>query len=158
MELARNLKVESVGQLPLSLPLGLGIHQTVDDAVQLMRQKRLGCVLLTDAGRLEGIFTEKDLLSRILVPRLGLDTPLKKVATCPPNFVRSGEPIGVAMAKMVDGHLRHLPVVDEGMRPIGLLTSRILLHFLAGHFLRTIHTLKPRRQARGNGSAWGPGR
>lgn len=151
MELARNLKVESVGQLALIPPLALGLHQTVEDAIKLMRNKVQGCVLLTDGGKLEGIFTEKDLLSRILVPRLPMETPLTEVATSPPTFVRATEPVGVALAKMVDGQLRHLPVVDEGMRPIGILTSRIFLHFLARHFPRTIHTLRPRRLPKRNG-------
>lgn len=151
MELARNLKVESVGQLSLLAPLALGGHQTVEDAVRLMRQKSQGCVLLTSEGKLAGIFTEKDLLSRVLVARLPLSTPLSEVSTSPPRFVRSGEPVGVAMGKMVEFNLRHMPVVDEGMRPIGLLTSRSLLHFLASHFPRTIHTLKPRSPRKGNG-------
>ena len=148
MELARNLKVESVGQLGLVPPIALSNLQTVDDAVRLMRTHGAGCVLITFEGRLTGIFTEKDLLCRVLVPRLPLSTPLSSVATQPPVFLASTEPVGLAMAKMVENRLRHLPVVDESMRPVGVLTSRIVLRFLAKHFPRTIHTLPPRQSPR----------
>lgn len=144
VELARNLKVESVGQLGLVPPIALSSLQTVEDAIRLMRTHGAGCVLLTTEGRLTGIFTEKDLLCRVLVPRLPLSTPLDSVATQPPVFLASTEPVGLAMARMVEKNLRHLPVVDESMRPIGVLTSRTILRFLAKHFPRTIHTLPPR--------------
>ncbi len=144
VELARNLKVESVGQLGLVPPIALSSLQTVEDAIRLMRTHGAGCVLLTTDGRLTGIFTEKDLLCRVLVPRLPLSTPLASVATQPPVFLASTEPVGLAMARMVEKRLKHLPVVDESMRPVGVLTSRNILRFLAKHFPRTIHTLPPR--------------
>jgi len=144
VELARNLKVESVGQLVLLPPIALSPRQTVEEAIRLMRSHGSGCVLLTIEGRLSGIFTEKDLLCRVLVPRLPLSTPLSEVSTQPPTFLGATDPVGLAMALMVENRTRHLPVVDESQRPVGVLTSRILLRFIAQHFPRTIHTLPPR--------------
>ncbi len=144
VELARNLKVESVGQLALMPPIALSPRQSVDEAIRLMRSHGSGCVLLTRDGKLCGIFTEKDLLSRVLVPRLSLSTSLSEVSTQPPTFLGATDPVGLAMARMVENRTRHLPVVDESQRPVGVLTSRILLRFIAQHFPRSIHTLPPR--------------
>lgn len=144
MELARNLKVESVGQLALMPPIALSPRQSVEEAIRLMRSHGSGCVLLTIEGRLSGIFTEKDLLCRVLVPRLPLATALAEVSTQPPTFLGATDPVGLAMARMVENRTRHIPVVDESQRPVGVLTSRILLRFIAQHFPRTIHTLPPR--------------
>src|SRR5262249_44669352 len=62
MELARNLKVESVGRLQPPAPLCLGPRQSVAEAVALMRQHQVGCVLVCEGGQLLGLFTERDLL------------------------------------------------------------------------------------------------
>src|SRR5262245_45715858 len=57
MDLARNLKVESVSRLHPGAALQLRPTQTVLEAVNLMRKEGVGCVLVCEAGRLVGIFT-----------------------------------------------------------------------------------------------------
>src|SRR5207237_10936569 len=64
MELARNLKIDSVERLRPSRPLLLGRTRPVAAAVALMRQHRAGCLLVVEADRLVGNFTERDLLLR----------------------------------------------------------------------------------------------
>ncbi len=64
MDLARNLKVESVSRLNPRPALQVNPEQTVAEAVALMRQHRVGCVVVSDSGKLLGIFTERDLMRR----------------------------------------------------------------------------------------------
>jgi len=66
MDLARNLKVESVSRLEPPPPLHVRPEQTVADAVTLMRQKGVGCVLVCQGDTILGIFTERDLMKRVL--------------------------------------------------------------------------------------------
>src|ERR1700743_1589019 len=76
MELSRNLKVDSVSRLEPSPPRAIDAGQTVADAVATMREENVGCLLITDSDRVVGIFTERDLLSRVLSPGRSLDTPI----------------------------------------------------------------------------------
>src|SRR5436309_14313625 len=75
-ELSRNLRVESVSRLDPSPPRSLDAAAAVAAAVEAMRQDRVGCLLVTRLGRVVGIFTERDLLTRVLAPGRPLATPL----------------------------------------------------------------------------------
>src|SRR5262249_48244276 len=68
----RNLKIEGVSRLHPTPPLHLRAEQSVAEAVALMRQHGVGCVLVCQSQRLVGIFTERDLMSRVLAARAPL--------------------------------------------------------------------------------------
>src|SRR5262245_36122056 len=100
MELARNLKVECVSRLGPTPPLCLTPDDTVERAVALMRQHRVGCVLVCRDGRLLGLFTERDLLRRVLAPGRPLTVPLGECMTPGPVTVSPTEPISAAVRRM----------------------------------------------------------
>src|SRR5947208_3175874 len=112
MELARNLKIESVSRLQPTKPLTLDRQSPVSAAVGMMRENRVGCLLITDAKKLAGVFTERDLLRRVIAAGQPLDTPVGTVMTSGPVTVTAQEPIRNAIQKMETGGYRHLPVVD----------------------------------------------
>jgi len=148
MELARNLVVESVGRLHPAPPLCLGHDAPVRDAVELMRRDRVGCVLVCDeGGRLLGIFTERDLLRRVLAPGRPLCLPLGDCMTPGPVVVHRTEPIGAAIRRMEEGGYRHLPVVDGSGKPVGVLSVKRIVQYLVEHFPSTVHCLPPDPQA-----------
>ena len=66
MELTRNLMVESVGRLRPTLPLCVPAGEPVAAAVAVMRREQVGCLLVVRDGELVGIFTERDLLTKVL--------------------------------------------------------------------------------------------
>jgi CBS domain-containing protein len=143
MDLARNLKIESVSRLHPSPPLQAAPTQTVAEAIGLLRQHGVGCLLVCDAGRLVGIFTERDLLRRILAVGKPLSVPLSECMTARPVTVQSKDPIGLAVRKMEVGGYRHLPVVDESERPVGVLSVKSIVHYLVEHFPGTVYNLPP---------------
>lgn len=143
MELARNLKVESVSRLRPTTAWCLQADQSVADAVALMRRERIGCVLICQADRLVGIFTERDLIRRVLADRRPLSLPLTQCMTIDPVVVQPGEPIGVAVRRMQQGGYRHLPMVDAEGRPVGVLSVKRIVHYLVEHFPSTIYCLPP---------------
>jgi len=147
MELARNLRVECVERLQPAQPLCLGYDAPVRDAVALMRRHRVGCVLVCQAGRLLGIFTERDLLRRVLAPGRPLSLPLGDCMTGDPVVVQRTESIGAAIRRMEEGGYRHLPVVDGSGRPVGVLTVKRIVQYLVEHFPSTVHCLPPDPQA-----------
>lgn len=144
MELARNLKVECVNRLQPGPFVCLRLDTTVADAVEEMRRRRVGCVLVCRPnGTLAGIFSERDLLRRVLAVGGSLDQPLQDCMTPSPAVARPTEPVGQAVRRMQQGGYRHLPVVDESGRPVGVLSSRGVVHYLVEHFPSTIYCLPP---------------
>jgi CBS domain-containing protein len=143
MELARNLKVESVSRLRPVTPSCLAPEQTVAEAVAIMRHQRQGCVLVCEDGRLVGLFTERDLLRRVLAAGRALSTRLADVMTPRPVTVHPGEPIAAAARRMQEGGYRHLPVVECDGRPVGVLSVKRIVHYIVEHFPSTIFCLPP---------------
>jgi CBS domain-containing protein len=143
MDLARNLKVECVSRLRPTPPLHVKPDQSVAEAVALMRESRVGCVLVCEAGKLRGIFTERDLLRRVLAERGRLSRPVAEVMTPDPVTVHPKQPIGVAVKLMVEGGYRHLPVVDENGKAVGILSVKRIVHYLVEHFPGTVYNLPP---------------
>jgi CBS domain-containing protein len=143
MELARNLRVDSVSRLHPTPPFRVRPEQTVGEAVGLMRQQRVGCVLVCDGDRLLGIFTERDLMRRVLAAGRPLGVPVSECMTPDPVVVHPKESIATAVRRMEEGGYRHLPVLDPGGPPVGVLSVKRIVHYLAEHFPSTIYNLPP---------------
>ena len=98
------------------------------DAARAMTEHRVGALLITDAdGAAAGIFTERDLMTRLLVK--GLDaakTPVSDLMTRDMFTASPNERVNQVAQEMQKRHIRHLPVV-EGGQVVGLLSLRDLL-------------------------------
>jgi CBS domain-containing protein len=126
MELSRNLRIDSVSRLQPTAP-----HHVPDSAT-------VACLLVVREGKLVGIFTERDLLVRVLASGKPLSAEVRTVMTADPVTVRPKDPIRAAVKKMVTGGYRHLPIVDEDNRPVGVLSAKRVVHYLAEHFPDTV--------------------
>src|ERR1700693_5269509 len=100
MDLARNLKHETVSRLNPTTTWQGPPAQTVGEAVQMMREKRVGCVLVCEGRRIVGIFTERDLLRRVLAVGRPLSTRVAVCMTPDPVTVQPRDPIPVAIRWM----------------------------------------------------------
>ena len=110
--------LERKGSSVLSVPPTV----TVTAAVQEMNRQKVGAVLVMEEGRLLGIFTERDVLSRVVAAALDPQATLvKQVMTPDPVTVASTTNIEQGMAMFTDRRFRHLPVVDEG-RLVGVIS------------------------------------
>jgi CBS domain-containing protein len=143
MDLARNLKIESVSRLHPTPPHRLAPSQTVAEAVELLRRQEVGCVLICEGERLVGIFTERDLLRRVLAVGQPLSLPLSACMTPDPVVVQAKDSIGSAVRKMEEGGFRHLPVLDGTGQAVGILSVKRIVHYLVEHFPATVYNLPP---------------
>jgi CBS domain-containing protein len=143
MELARNLKTDSVSRLQPTEARVLTTAQTVADAVALMRKHRVGCVLVCEGPKVVGIFTERDLLRRVLGQGLPLETLIKTCMTPDPVTVHPKDSVSTALGRMEEGGYRHLPVINEAGRPMGILSVKRIVHYLVEHFPSTVYNLPP---------------
>jgi CBS domain-containing protein len=142
MYLARNLKVESVSRLHPTPPWQVAPTQTIADAVQVMRERKVGCVLVCSEGKIVGIFTERDLLRRVLAAGRPLTTPVLECMTPRPVVVHPKDSISMAIKRMEEGGYRHLPVVVDD-KPVGILSVKRIVHYLVEHFAATVFNLPP---------------
>ena len=103
-----------------------GPESTVHAAARLMAENGCGSILVMEGERLLGIFTERDLLTRVAAAEKSLErTHLREVMTPNPDTVRADEPVKEAIRKMDEFSYRYLPVLEDG-RVIGVLSTRHL--------------------------------
>jgi CBS domain-containing protein len=138
--------LEPLRTLPVRRALTLRPSDSVTDAVRLMQAEHRGCVVVTDDGtdasRLIGIFTERDVLLRIVDRGKNPATlPLAAVMTSDPEVLSIRDKIAHALNKMSVGGFRHVPVVDEHHHPVFVVSVRDIVEFLVEAFPREILTV-----------------
>lgn len=96
---------------------------TVLDAVAVMNEKKVGALLVEEASRPVGIFTERDILRRVVTSSFKPEaTPVAKVMTSDLCVVGPETTVKEAMAICTKNRYRHLPVMD-GEELVGLISS-----------------------------------
>jgi len=109
-------------------------QDAVISAIELMVERDVGSVLVVDrAGRLVGIFTERDLLRHYLEAQSKfLYLTVDQVMTSPVITVSPTTTLDAALDLMTIKNIRHLPVVDKGGKVVGYVTWKILFQRLSG--------------------------
>ena len=114
--------------MPPRKAITLGADATVRDAVRLMCERKVGCIIVMEDDRMEGVFTERDLLTKVTSQKgARLDAPLGEVMTREPVTLSETDSIAVALNHMAVGGFRHLPVVDKSGAPTGIYSVRDIL-------------------------------
>ena len=109
-------------------------QDAVISAIELMVERDVGSVLVVDrAGRLVGIFTERDLLRHYLEAQSKfLYLTVNQVMTSPVVSVPPTATLDVALDLMAKKNIRHLPVVDKEGKVVGYLTWKSMFQRLSG--------------------------
>jgi CBS domain-containing protein len=101
---------------------------TVMDAIQAMAGAKVGSVAVVDGGALEGIFSERDVMLRIVGEGRDPKTTLvEEVMTSPVQTIQKRTTGEEALRIMVQNHIRHLPVIDENGNVQAMVSMRSLL-------------------------------
>jgi CBS domain-containing protein len=104
--------------------LGLDPATSLVEAARRMHERRVGAVVVTEAERLVGILTERDVLRAVATG--AVDGPVADAMTRSPETIEPDESVGQAAALMIHGGFRHLPVVDGG-DVVGMVSIRDLV-------------------------------
>lgn len=104
----------------------------VRKAAQMMHDRRVGSILVSDGLNYIGIITDTDVTQRVVAPGLDPDTtPVEKVMTTPLLAVEASRSLSDANDIMDQEHIRHLAVIEKG-KIIGVLSARDLLRHVYG--------------------------
>ena len=116
---------------------------SVEEAVRLMTVNAVGAVPVTKGGKLLGIFTERDLMSRVVMSRKDpITTPVSAVMTSPVLTIEATATVEEAAAMMQSRHIRHLAIVDDNGELKGLVALRYLLFEKLGGLERKVDDLE----------------
>lgn len=140
----RALVIAQVADLPPRPHATVDINDAMWKVVDAMKSKGRGAVLVEDNGALVGIFTERDLVSRVdHDDALWSHVVVKDVMTPHPTVVRPHDSVAEAMRLLIQGRRRHLPVVDDKGKVLGLLSIRDILAYVASKFPEDMMNLPP---------------
>jgi CBS domain-containing protein len=99
-------------------------NDTVFDALSVLVDKNVGAlVVLGDNDKVLGIFSERDYARRVILKgRASRETLIREIMTENPFTVTEDDSIQDCMVKMTDKHIRHLPVTDDQLRLVGMIS------------------------------------
>jgi CBS domain-containing protein len=115
-----------------------------DVVAAMLAGRQAGVLVLDGTGRLAGIFTERDVLTRVV--GRGVDvaqTTVGQVMTAKPEALRPDDRVAYALHCMSVAGYRTVPVVDADGRPIGVVTASDVIQWLANLFPETVMNLAP---------------
>lgn len=119
--------VKDLLQVHSQKPVTVSSNDTVLRALQVMAEANIGAVLVTEAGKVVGIFTERDYARKGEVAgRRAAETPIKDVMTSQILTVSPNTTVDECLALMQKHHIRHLPVIADE-RVVGILSIRDVL-------------------------------
>jgi len=119
-----------------------GPDATIAKTVALMAEENVGAIAVVEEDRVIGIFTERDLLRRVVVEGQDPATiPLSDVMSSPVHTVNDETSLSDAARLMRIHHMRYLPVLDEGGKYVGMLALRHVHNEIMRGLERRVHDL-----------------
>ncbi len=123
-------------------PIVVEPQASVLEAIVLMQEQRVGCVLVARGGKLKGIFTERDVLTDVVGKAIDpAKTPIRRLMTENPECLRMTDSIAYALNKMSVGGYRHIPLVDESLTPVGVISVRDIVNYIVRLFPKSVINL-----------------
>jgi len=131
MTVAETLHETAVTELDLSRYVISETHETTADTIEKMCAARYSCALVTDAGKLVGIFTQRDVLMRVVGTAGAADQPIGEAMTDSPRTVKATQSVAEALSTMTELWVRSVPVVGDDGAVIGNVSFYVLMKLIA---------------------------
>ena len=136
---------DSIQSMPKQKFLVIKEDTTLKVTLEKLQQYHLGCIVVEKDKKVKGIFTERDILMKVLGKRLNFKTEIVKTfMTKNPFRLRMNDPLAYALNLMVDGGFRHVPIVDNNDKTVGLISMQDVVNHLANFFYDEVMNLPPK--------------
>jgi CBS domain-containing protein len=133
-----------ISTLPLTPPVTVESGATVGALIDQVQAHKVGCVLVSDGGRMVGIITERDVLLKVVARDVNYSEPVNKFMTANPVTLSADDTIGDAANIMNLQHFRHVPVVDANGTATGIVSIKDIISIVAESFPEQVLNLPPR--------------
>ena len=144
-EMSEAVKIQDpISSLGLQPPLVVELGTNMKNALNSLQQEKQNCLLITDNNKLKGILTERDILLKVTGKGFDLDlVTVDEFMTEDPEYLTPEDPLAYALNKMHIGGFRHVPIVNDLMKPVGLISISNIISTIADYFSMEIINLPP---------------
>lgn len=130
--------------LELAPVVSVAPSATVAEAVQTMVTRRVGCLLVTENEELVGLFSERDVLTKVAAAAGTMDqAPISELMTKSPDTLSFDSPLVFALHRMSVGGYRHVPLLDAQKRPVAVVSMRDIVEHLVALYPNEVLNLPP---------------
>jgi CBS domain-containing protein len=113
----------------------------VYDAIEIMADKHVGALMVVFEGKLVGVVSERDYARKVILQgKASKETQVREIMTSPAIFVTPDQTVEDSMRIMTDKHIRHLPVVEDGIL-LGVVSIGDLVKWMISAQQQTISQL-----------------
>jgi len=135
---------DPITTIDLRKPISVPGDTSIADALQIMKDEKIGCLLVVEKSKLVGIFTERDIIRRIVGRNLShADIDIADYMTTDPDTLTADAPLAFALNYMVLGGYRHVPILDANDSPVACLSIKDVVKHIGAHYFSAISTLPP---------------
>ena len=144
-EMSEAVKIQDpISSLGLEPPLVVELGTNMKNALNSLQQEKQNCLLITDSNKLKGILTERDILLKVTGKGFDLDlATVDEFMTEDPEYLTPEDPLAYALNKMHIGGFRHVPIVNDLLKPVGLISISNIISTIADYFSMEIINLPP---------------
>jgi len=133
---------QRVSVLPTDDYVAVSPYTPLSQAIEAMKGDEGGCVIVSDDGRVVGIFTERDLLNRVLEENVDMESPISEWMQPSVETLSSQATIGDAVRLMNEKSFRNIPLVKNG-ELIGSISVFDIITYLAECYPKETMNLPP---------------
>ncbi len=135
---------DPITTIKLRKPVTTTGDTSIAKCLELMREERIGCLLITEDNQVVGIFTERDIIRRIVGKNLSHeDIDVSDYMTADPDTLAPDAPLAFALNYMVLGGYRHVPILNDDNQPIACLSIKDIVKHIGDHYFSEIVNLPP---------------
>ena len=139
----QSVKINSpISNFDLKEPLLVDLGTSLEHVLEIMQETNNNCVLTLFDKKLSGILTERDILLKVTGKEYDLQlTTIDEFITLNPEYVSPEDPLAYALNKMHVGGFRNVPVVDDELFPVGIISISDIISTIADYFHNEIINL-----------------
>jgi CBS domain-containing protein len=136
---------QTMRDLPtLQPPMTCERSTTIRQAIEIMQRERIDCVLVVNLGRLVGVFTAWDVLTKVAARGVDIDhLRIETLMTPDPDCLHMDDELAYALHQMSVWDYQHIPLIDDQGRPTGVVSMRHIIDYLVEMFPQDVFNLPP---------------